>query len=262
MAKYCFKVYLYDGTNKKIVPSMLDDNHTELSDIDRFVYKCGTSFELRNLLAQELGIKTEEIEKIKILQNRTENEFGIIINNPLLTPVLSSIEKKRIIGYQDYEMDAMVVARDNSTYLDMKEYLFENLESDFNFFLTEVYKYNNEFSKLLNRYGSSYNQKIYSETEARNLQNLKNKISLGLAIYKNYRGLCKACYDYNNRNFYQKKSAPIKKEEIPYRSPEYKEKEITQEDINLLNQYTNYLGEEKEEFLDIEEREQEYGRRR
>lgn len=265
MAKYCFKVYLSDGSSIKITPSMIDEDHTELSDMDLFVYKCGGEFNLHSLLTKELELGQEHINKIKISQSRSEREFSIISNNPYLTSILTSVKRKKVHGYQNYEMDTMVVTSDNSNYIEMKNYLFENIQGDCNFFLQEVYKYNNEFAKLLYRYGTVYKQGLYSEEDLINIKKLKNKIELGLSIYKNYRGLCKARYEYENKYRYSPhKKQTTAKENITYRSPEYIEKEVTQEYLNAINQYVNYLGEEKEEFLDDDEREssQDYGKRR
>ena len=59
MAKYCFKVSFNDGSSRNLVPSLLDNNNIELIDMDKFVYQSGGIFEFRNLLALELGIKSE-----------------------------------------------------------------------------------------------------------------------------------------------------------------------------------------------------------
>lgn len=265
MAKYCFKVYLDDDTSVRIVPFNLGSDGVDLAEIDKFVYKCNDSFSLQSVLASELGIGFERIKKISILQPKKNIEFSIIRNNPYLDSVLTTVRRKKITNYQNYEMDAVVVSSDNKSYIDMKKYLFENIEADYKFFLNEIYKYNNEFAKLLYRYGSVYNQGLYSEEDVRSINELKIKIEIGLSIYKNYRGLCKARYEYEKKYFSPYKNKPTRQlTEIKLSNPEYKEKEFTQTDLNYLNQYTNDLGEEREEFLDIEERESEdyYGKRR
>lgn len=263
MAKYCFKVYLNDGSSKKVSPSILGTN-VELSDMDKFAYKCGSTFELHKILAEELGINLSEINKISIFQLKTELDFSIIINNPYLTSVLTSVERKKIKGYQNYELDTIVVPKDNTNYLEMENYLFKNIEENCRLFLTDIYKYNNEFARLLYRYGTTYNKELYSEEESRNIQELKNKIKLGLSIYKNYRGICKSRYEYETKRNYSKTTTPPKKETQYYKQPEEKEKDFPQIPLYQFNQYTNYLGEEKEEFLDIDERDSEnnYEKRR
>ena len=159
----------------------------------------------------------------------------------------------------------MVISRDNINYLEMEKYLFENLEGNYDLFLTEIYKYNNDFSKLLYRYGNTYNQGLYNEEDFRNIQDLKNKIKLGLTIYKNYRGICKARYEYETKRNYTKKSTVSAKDvNTYYKELEYREENFSHDELYQLNQYTNYLGEEREEFLDIDERncEYDYGKKR
>jgi len=255
MAKYNFKVYLRDGNSIKMFPSVLDDKKSELSDMDIFVYKCGFDFDLKKLLACELGIGISEIDSVKIIQNKSGREFSVISNNPYLTSILSSLKRKKINNYQSYEMDTIVVPKDNQNYIEMKDYLFKNIELDYQKFLKEVYKYDNEFSKLLYRYGMLLKHVTNSLEDLRDIQELKDKIETGLSIYKNYRGLCKSRYEYEKYPFYSKKSNTnvTVETKICYSNPEYKEKEVTQEDINGLNQFVNDFGEEKEEFLDNEE---------
>lgn len=265
MAKYCFRVYLNDGSSRLIKPSMIDDDSNSLLDMDKFVYKCGDSFNFLNVLALELGIKFGEIDKVKIFQPSKEIEFSLVDNNPYLTPVLLTTTKRKIYNYKNYEMNTMAVPINSDSYIDMKKYLFKNIQDDHNFFLNEVYKYNNEFAKLLHQYGTIYNQGFHQEEDLRNISSLKEKIEAGLSIYKNYRGVCKARYDFEkNITYSQKTTTNNNVVEYNHPIPEYKEKEVTQEDINDYNQFINYLGEEKEEFLDNEELESEkdYGKRR
>lgn len=267
MAKYCFRVYLNDGSSILMKPSMIDNESNSLLDMDKFVYKCGDYFNFLNILSSELEIKFNEIDKVKIFESSKELEFSIVNDNPYLTPVLLTTTKRKVYNYKNYEMNTMVVPINNSSYIDMKNYLFENIQGDCSYFLNEVYKYNNEFARLLNQYGILYNQGLYQEEDLRNINNLKDKIEIGLSIYKNYRGLCKARYDFEKRVTHLTQiSKNNKQKQEPYNNsiPEYKEKEVTQEDINNFNQFINYLGEEKEEFLDSDEIESEkdYGKRK
>ena len=158
MAKYSFNVYLTNGSSKKVTPSCLEN--ADLCDMDKFVNEVGGYFELCRFLADELEINSTDIEKIMILRNKKEVEFSLINSNHYLTPVLNSLETKKIQGNGPYQIDAIVVSSNNATYLEMKNYLFQNLRNNYERFLNEVYTYENEFFRILNRYGSLYNQDI------------------------------------------------------------------------------------------------------
>lgn len=201
MAKYSFKVYLTDGSSKKIILSSLEK--ADLCDMDKFVCDIGGFFELCDYLADKLELDSKSIDKITILRNKKEVEFSLINSNSYLTPVLNDLKIKKIQGYGPYQIDAIVVSSSNPTYLEMNNYLFKNLRNDYEKFLNEVYTYDNEFSKLLNRYGNLYSQGINQEDEINELKQLEDRISLELRVYKNYRGMCKSRYNYernNNRN--------------------------------------------------------------
>lgn len=265
MAKYCFKLYLNDGSYKMVIPSSLDENQTELSDLDKFVYNCGGSFKLHELLADELNIEFSQIDTISIFQVKTGKEYSVIINNPYLSQAITSVNKKIVKGYQNYDMETMVVSNNSSSYLEMEKYLFNHIESDYQYFLTEIYKYNNQFTRLLYQYGDAYHQKSYNEEELRNLQEQKDKIKQGLSIYKNFRSLCKSRYENEKRYGTPiSKKTPLKEEIVKYSIPEYHEENFPHASLEELNQYTNKIGEEKEEFLDMDEIESEYdyGKRR
>lgn len=259
MAKYVFKVYLSGGSEKII--TLPDIENTDLFDMDRYVVENGGYFQLIHKLADNYNLPVNQIEKVTILRLKKEIEFSILSHNPYLEPVLNNLEKKKILGYGNHLTETTVVSRENESFQNMKEYLFKNLKENYQSFLENVYKYHNEFSNLLYRYGSIYHHGIYSEEEIKNVRELELRIETELSIYKNFRGLCLARQQsekYGKSNTHQtKKDSKVShlevKSNIPITKINLQPIAITQEQANQTNSYINDLGEEKEEFLDPEE---------
>lgn len=252
MAKYCFKVTVNDGNNMGILPSSLSDK-SELSDFDNYVYQSGGFLYLCNKLASELNIDSVQISDIKISQIRTGLDFSPIYVNPYLTDVLSSVKKKSIIGYDNYPLDTIVVSTDSDMYKEMKDYLFYNLEKNSDKFFEEIYVNNNKFSDLLKKYVTLYKIEFPSTDDARELSNLNDKILKGLSIYRNYRSLCKNRYDYENGRVFNANRHDEPVTPVVQKSPEYDPSKFVQRPLHEMNQFTNDNGEEREEFLEIDE---------
>lgn len=255
MTKYAFKVYFSDSMSTQVVPKEIEG--TELSDMDLFVFKCGSSFEFVERLKKELDFPTKNIDKITIIHTRTQVEFSLCVNNPYLISVLHDIKKRKMRGYGNYEMEVNTVSSHNETFLAMKEYLMNHLRDDYKLFLKDIYHYQNHFEILMNQYGSLYQLYSDSEEEVRRMRELELEIGEKLSIYKNYRGLSIARL--NGEKSY-KRYAQIPKEKVVsnlkigilVNQPISLEK-TTQEEANQINYYCNYVGEEKEEFLEPEE---------
>ena len=197
MAKYSFKVYLQGGNYKIVTPNNM--TNTDLHDMDKFVYENQGFFGLCDILSKELNIQSHEIDSIKILRNRKQIEFSLANTNKYLNPVLDDLEKKVIQGNGPYKTEAIVIKTSNEAYKEMSHYLFSNVERDHNFFLNEIYDYNNEFSELLNKYGQAFKQSSGNEEDERYIRELKEKIAIELSVYKNYRGLCRARKKFEER---------------------------------------------------------------
>lgn len=259
MAKYAFKVYLFNGSNKII--TLPDMENTDLFDMDRYVVENGGYFHLISKLANNYGITENQIEKVTILRLKKEIEFSILSHNSYLETALNDLEKKKVLGHGNYLIETTVVSQKSESYKKMKDYLFENLKGDYQMFLNKIYKYHNEFSNLLNSYGSAYHQNTHSEEEMRNIRELELRIETELSIYKNYRGLCLArqkSENYINFNLGKvnkdSKVTNLKiKTNIPDTNINLQPTPISQEQANQTNSYVNDLGEEREEFLDPEE---------
>lgn len=189
MAKYSFKLYLKNGEVKTVVPSELTD--TDLPSLDQFAIKAGSSFGLAKVLADEIGINYDEVTNISILRMTKKLEFSVIYYNKYLEPVLSDL-KTKTITYNGYQKTVTVVNFSSPSFLEMKEYLLNNVRNNYDNFSKNVYKYENEFSQLLYRYNNTYKQILRSEEDERIIRELEEQILVELSIYKNYRGLCKA----------------------------------------------------------------------
>lgn len=190
MAKYCFKVRLkYNETKFIVFPSM---DELELNNFDAFVLESKSYSNLCSKLEKEFHIKPNEIIDITIFNQRTGSNYSLIFENKYLDYIVSEVKTKKIQGYGNYFMDAKVVPINQNYCLEMKDYLLNNLKDDYQFFLKNIYNYQNKFQELLYRYGAIYKQGIYNEEDETNLRELEQRISLELSIYKNYRGLCKA----------------------------------------------------------------------
>lgn len=202
MAKYSFKVYLKDGSSKLIIPSSL--KNTDLSDFDQFTLNLKDKFKLEDILASKLNINSSEISDITILRLTKQVEFSVIYNNKYLLPVIDDLISKTV-NTNMYPKKVTAVNHNNPSFLEMKTYLLDNIRNNYQGFLSDIYTYNNEFSKLLYQYGSIYHQ-IVSEEDERNLKELETRIYQELSVYKNYRGLCKSRLKSETYHNYQSKS--------------------------------------------------------
>lgn len=256
MAKYSFKVYLKNGSSKTIIPASL--KNTDLSDFDNFTLNLKDRFKLENTLANELNINSSDITNITILRLTKQVEFSVIYNNKYLLPVITDL-KIKTISTDTYQKNVVAIDQNNSSFLEMKSYLLDNIKNNYQQFLTDIYNYNNEFSKLLYQYGSIYHQ-VVSEEDERNLKELENKIYQELSVYKNYRGLCKSrlkSETYANYKSKNNKSNPVSnltiskniKTSAPY---------TFDKDLEVAKQTTIY-NEEYDEFLESYEYEEMLG---
>ncbi len=185
--KYCFKVYLRNGETKKIVPKEM--NNMDLQDFDLFSINKGGFFGLCEILSQELSVASYQINKITIDYLKKEREFSLISNNQYILPIVSKLYPQKISSNRNYLIDAILVPKNDPTYLEMKKYLFTNLKTKGAYFLTEVYDYQNQFHDLLSQYQLIYQQGVLSEEDDRNLKELERIISVELSIYQNFRSL-------------------------------------------------------------------------
>lgn len=267
MEKYCFNVCLNDNNVVQIVPNSFVGMVAELSDYDKYVNENGGFLPLCSSLAQERGINPSLIKSIKILQTRTGLEFSLIVSNPYLNPVLNFVSKKVINGYGEHPYNGMAVDNNCPQFIEMKNYLFNQLVENRDTFFGSIYTYKNEFSSLLSQYATLC-KSIDGEDESRGLQELRSRILKGLSMYKNYRGLCKSRYEYENSYRFTTTRRPSDNwkvgTNIQPKSPEFDPFDFPQKPLYEVNQFVNDLGEEKEEFLEEEELWSEdcYGKRR
>lgn len=239
MAKYIFKVYTEDSIDNVTLDGL---QQAELLDIDRFIIQNGGYINLANILAEKLEIPLRDIKRISILNTRKDIEFSIAANNKYLKKLLSELS------------DNQNIINRSSSYLEMKEYLFQNLESkNYEDFLDNVYTYRNKFKMLLSRYGNVYNQGTYSEEERLNVSNLKQEIEKKLSNYKNYRGLCICRQKSEEFRFSSNKQKPSLNITV---RPAVMTKEtfkLKQQEFPTIEDETERYNQDNEEFLDPEE---------
>ena len=253
--KYQFKVYLKNGDMMMIVPSQMKG--TDLQDYDLFSIQNHGFFGLTQILGKELSIASTDIDKITILHQRKNIEFSLVTNNPYVSAVIFDLYPKKIPGVGgNYMIDAILVPNDHPSYIEMRDYLFQNLQTDASHFLDEVYTYQNQFHTLLYQYASSLRQSLHTEEEERNIQELKQRIRLELSIYKNYRGLCLARKKYEDRihsslfsNMNQKSVQNLK---ITHYATQNLYSMQSSDEDDLTNR-TIIFNQEHEEFLEPEE---------
>ncbi len=176
MAKYAFVVYLPNKEKKLIFLKELEK--ANLQEMDLFVLMHGKN-EVEEMLAKELNVPIQSIEKVGILQIRKSIEFSLCLGNQYLTPILTNM------------MEDHKLLTTHPICQQMKDYLFRYLHSeDYRTFLEKIYYYDNQFHFLLERYCMIYHQTFLGEEEENELKKYENKILDGFKIYKNYRGLC------------------------------------------------------------------------
>lgn len=257
MAKYMFRVYLHNGV-EDVVPSGLPG--TDLHDLDKFVFDCGSYSHFLRSLANEFGLRVEDITKVGIYRVKKNIEFKVPFNNTYLNSALNALTTKKVVGLHGNRIDAVVVPNTSPSYIEMKKFLLSNIGN--NSFFSDIYTYNNQFQRLLIEYSQALKTNFDNLEDVLNFEELKRRVENELSIYKNYRGLCLARkkYEDNLRKSSDIKSSiyvssqfptdnislhPLTKDEI--------EKINHQARINQINQYVNLIGEEKEEFLEVDE---------
>ena len=262
MIKYAFKLYLDHATSRQVVPKEIEESN--LVNMDLFVLKCGGSFQLIQKLQQEYNLLEETIQKVTIIHKKNQTEFSLCVDNPYLTPVLNQIQRKKIKGYGNYQMEVEVVPITNQTFQKMKEYVLTSLRSNYQDFLTNIYGYQNQFAALMYRYGNIYQAFPEREEDSYEIKSLERELEEKLSIYKNYRGLCIAYRNQERNHGYQRypssKSDHSRISRLKI-SPVIATSSLqltTQQEANRKNQYSNYLGEEKEEFLEPDELDYQY----
>lgn len=257
MAKYQFNIILTDKNQYETTLEELEN--AKLSEIDNFVMRIGYS-NLLKLLADKLNISSTKIEYVSIVNNKNKNvRFSIINKNEYLEPVFGDISTKETQRYtKTYRSLETVISKDNETFKEMYNYLLNQLRTNPEKFLINIYTYKNNFANLLHQYGMSYQNNLNTEEEERNIEELERQIKEELSIYKNYRGLCIARSKAKSSFYTLNKSNPIteskKAKPIIKSTPTIiEEPKMTQNDANDFNQFVNLIGEEKEEFLEPEE---------
>lgn len=190
MAKYSYEVTLKTGEIKLVVPEKLATGN--LADFDRFIEGIGGTIKFEQYISDKLGISCFDIKGIKILGNTKQIHFALMNGDQYLAPVLNDLKVKAISIPGRYSKTTTTVSTENPAYKEMKKYLYDNIRGDYNYFLSQVYTLNNQFSRLLNSYGYSYQQRMCtSEEDDRNIADLETQINQELSVYKNYRGLCR-----------------------------------------------------------------------
>lgn len=266
MAKFQFKVYMRDGSCKYCIPSCLANTNGELLDYDKYTSDNYNLLTLSDNLGKEFGFDSSMVQTIKIFQNRGELEFSVICSNPYLTPVLEHVHHNRINGYGAYPYEGMTVDRNCQQFIEMKDYLFEQLTNNSEVFFNDIYQYQNEFNRILSQY-VTLSRDIHGEAGMVVLRELEERITKGLSMYKNYRSLCKARFVYEHGPVIRNRNNNANWRtgtDIQPKNPEFDPSKFPQKPIYEVNHFVNDLGEEREEFLEEEElySDECYGKRR
>jgi len=238
MTKYVFKVYTEDNANNVNIEEL---QQAELIDMDKYAIKSGSYMDLSQILAKKLKIEQHNIKRIVILNIRKGLEFSIAINNKYLKNLLLDVEEKNQITKSKH-------------YSEMKDYLFQNLESNnYKDFLNNVYTYENKFRMLLTNYSNAYSQGTYTEEERLNVSHLRQEVEKKLSEYKNYRGLCICRQKSEERTSYygkQKPSLSIMLTPTIMTTAKYK---LKPQYFPTVEEETEKYNRDNEEFLDPEE---------
>lgn len=255
---YKLKITLEDGKVAFVIPEGV--NRNSLVSFDNYVSKKGSNFFLFADLKKEFALN-QNIKNVKIADTRTEIEYSIINNNKYLTPVLETVKKKNVqLSGEPYTRNTDTVDVNNSTFIEMKEYLFKQLKENINF-LDEIYTNKNTFSMILNKYIIAINNN-HNEEDNRNVNLLESEIIKALSIYKNYRSMCVARYFYE-KNLHVKHQSNSTVKNVQINTNVKKNDEVDNQekrknysiDSELSKGY-QYYGEdgEKEEFLDEDDK--------
>lgn len=257
MSKYAFKLYLKNEKNEIVIPK--DIEAFDISDMDIYVESFDGYYHFLDQLVQESEISSIMVKKVTILDLKKNLEFSLVLHNPYLKPVFSHLQKKKMKGKGNYFVEQVVIPFNHPSYQEMKEYLFKNIENNYQKFLSTVYTYHNYFAQLLRFYGITYSQNFSNEEEKNYERKLQLEIEEKLQIYKNYRSLSLTRYrlEHSIQNTIPKRQPDLKVSNISI-SPKFLDspiviQPITQEQANQINSYVNNLDEEKEEFLEPDE---------
>lgn len=254
---YSLRITLSDGEIICKVPDGVDKSNS--SSFDSYLSKKSSNVFLYSDLKKEFNLE-KNIESVKILDSRTGREYSALNNNKYLTPVLETVKKIDIkLLNENYTRNTYIVDSNNPGFIEMRNYLLNNLNNDGANFLKNIYKNDNAFSSIMNRYVISINSN-FNEEDSRNIDALRDEVIKALTIYKNYRSVCVARYLYEN-NYKITTEEKIKPQPKGLGIQFGQFVEINKDNDNYKNMYTNDLGEEREEFLDSDEIDESYGTR-
>lgn len=225
----------------------------ELSQADRYIIKHGGYYGIIDLF----NVDRNEIKGVKITSVGKDIKYSLPGNNKYINAVLDSISVANVKRYSStgyyYYSYTDIIDSENESLIEMKNYLFDQINLNYEDFRKNIYTYNNGFSQLIDKY-HSYDNPNLSLEEVNTKSELKMSIINQLSIYSNYRGLAIARqkseeYQPIFRRNANREPAPtvIKKES------EFKPSITPEEFVNINNNFINYNGEEREEFLELSE---------
>lgn len=245
MDTYILEAVLNDDTVINL--NFLFDHSPSLLEIDQLTNqykKWDFIYSLRNYLS--VG-DIDIISSFRISIKGKDYSYSTVFQNSFLSPVLNQVvDNKKSRKYE--------VSFHSSSFSDMKRFLFDDLNQGGKIF-SEYYQYHNRLFRLVNKYLSSSSD---NEEDMHQKKLLEEMIVKELTNYKTYRSLCVYRNNLDRRinSVYHgvKPVTNVKPKPQIFSSNTFTlDKENSFSYSGYQQIYVDGLGDEKEEFLDLDE---------
>lgn len=246
---YFYRIIFNDESKRDVVPNSLAgkklssfDSFSMSEDFDKFIEET----------CLQMGLSKHSVFDIKIVKEDRrfkEIEYNLLKNNPYFYDVAQNVSRKEVWEY-NYKTEREIISTESECYQEMRDYVLNQLKRNSKEFLTNIYKYNNKFKPILEKYANGYLSSDLVEEDYHNLYELETTIRHHLAIYKIYRTMANARYYYEKKN--GRYQAAPKKEAVEKEYP-YPEVEAVHQ---TLEDKVNEYNDKYEEFIEPHEYDQ------
>lgn len=247
MNTYTLEAVLNDDTIINL--NFLISNSPDLLDIDKFTNQCG-KWDFIHGLREYLDSKDVDIiSSFQISVKGKDYHYSVIFQNPFLKSVLDGVTIKN-------SSKKYVVSSSTSSFMDMKNFLFQELDRGGEQFL-KYYQYHNRLSRLIHQYLQNFSN---NEEDMHQKNLLKSTILQEMTDYKTYRSLCVYRNGLDrkiNAVYHGIKPKPVSNVKPRVNNFESNaftlDKEVSSIYAGYRQAYVNNSDEEKEEFLEPDE---------
>ncbi len=197
MDHYTFKVQFED--KEELYPYKPYGSDDDISSLDYCVMENGLK-----KLEEKIQERANNYKKIKSIVIHKDGEksdvynYNLLVDYTYIKPIIDSVKIEDTFRVNHPEKDvAMITDTDNEAFKSMEEYLYYEVEEDYERLKYEFKKYT-IFTNLLNKYKGIIDQprEYLSSEDNKELEEIKKNIHKELRVYRVYRKLAKYRFMY------------------------------------------------------------------